>query len=85
VWAAGGQDVGSALREEFAGLWDVGDLCRLTVRLLIAAALGALLGYQREHVGKPAGLRTHMLVSLGTAVFIVSPAWRGSKARHWPA
>jgi putative Mg2+ transporter-C (MgtC) family protein len=45
--------------------------------LLIAAALGALLGYQREHVGKPAGLRTHMLVSLGTAVFKVTPALAG--------
>ena len=34
-------------------------------------ALGGLIGIQRERTGKPAGLRTHMLVCLGTAVFVV--------------
>jgi putative Mg2+ transporter-C (MgtC) family protein len=34
--------------------------------------VGALIGYERERVGKAAGLRTHMLVSLGTALFVIS-------------
>jgi putative Mg2+ transporter-C (MgtC) family protein len=34
--------------------------------------LGGIVGVQRERVGKPAGLRTHMLVSLGTAVVVLS-------------
>jgi putative Mg2+ transporter-C (MgtC) family protein len=68
VFAAGGQSVADALREEFADLANFGQACRLAVRLLVALALGSLLGYEREHVGKPAGLRTHMLVALGAAL-----------------
>jgi putative Mg2+ transporter-C (MgtC) family protein len=48
---------------------DAGQACRLGVRLLVALAAGALLGYQREQFGKAAGLRTHMLVSLASALF----------------
>ena len=40
-------------------------------RLLVAAALGAVVGYEREHVGKPAGVRTHGMVALGSALFTV--------------
>ncbi|KPK80410.1 MAG: hypothetical protein AMJ81_12105 [Phycisphaerae bacterium SM23_33] len=38
------------------------------VRLLIAAVLGALIGLEREHHGRAAGLRTHLLVALGAAM-----------------
>lgn len=41
------------------------------VRLLLAVALGALIGFERELKHRPAGLRTHMLVSLGATVFTV--------------
>jgi putative Mg2+ transporter-C (MgtC) family protein len=41
------------------------------LRLLIAAALGGLVGAEREIHGHPAGIRTHMLVALGSAVFTV--------------
>src|SRR3990172_131862 len=37
--------------------------------LLIAVALGAIVGIEREHAHRPAGLRTHMLVSLGSCLF----------------
>ncbi len=40
-------------------------------RLLLAAALGAGIGYQRERSNKPAGLRTHALICLGSALFTV--------------
>jgi putative Mg2+ transporter-C (MgtC) family protein len=39
-------------------------------RLLLAVALGAMLGWDRERRDKPAGLRTHILVSLGSASFV---------------
>jgi putative Mg2+ transporter-C (MgtC) family protein len=39
------------------------------LRLLLSAALGAAIGFQREKVGKPAGLRTHMLISMGATIF----------------
>jgi putative Mg2+ transporter-C (MgtC) family protein len=41
------------------------------LRLLLATALGALIGYQREKVHRPAGLRTHMLICLGSTLFTV--------------
>jgi len=44
----------------------------MALRLLLAAALGAVIGYQRERVGKPAGLRTHVLICAGAAMFTVA-------------
>lgn len=41
------------------------------LRLLAATVCGALIGWNRERLDKPAGLRTHMLVCLGSATFIV--------------
>jgi len=46
-------------------------LIDMVLRLLLAAALGAIIGYQRERANKPAGLRTHILISLGSALFTV--------------
>ena len=44
----------------------------MVLRLLLAAALGATIGYQRERAGKPAGLRTHILICVGAALFTVA-------------
>jgi putative Mg2+ transporter-C (MgtC) family protein len=41
------------------------------VRILVATILGAMLGLERELTAKPAGLRTHMLVAEGSALFMV--------------
>ena len=41
------------------------------LRLLLATTLGAGIGYQREKANKPAGLRTHILIALGAALFTV--------------
>ena len=41
------------------------------LRLLLAAVLGALVGLEREIHAHPAGMRTHLLVSLGSAGFTV--------------
>jgi len=43
----------------------------MILRLLLATALGAGIGYQRERTGKVAGLRTHILIGLGAALFTV--------------
>jgi putative Mg2+ transporter-C (MgtC) family protein len=39
------------------------------IRLLVAAVLGAVLGWEREKAGKSAGLRTHMLVAIAAALY----------------
>jgi putative Mg2+ transporter-C (MgtC) family protein len=64
--------VQSVLDELASGLPDSDALARIVVRLVLAALLGAVVGIQRELVGKPAGLRTHMLVSLGAALFVLA-------------
>jgi putative Mg2+ transporter-C (MgtC) family protein len=43
----------------------------LLLRLMIAGVLGAVLGWERESAHKPAGLRTHMLVAIASALFTV--------------
>ena len=42
------------------------------IRVIAAVLLGAILGIERERAGKPAGLRTHMIVCLGTAVVVLA-------------
>ena len=66
-----------AIQEEFSDLGNAGDITRVCVRLTVAVALGAMLGYERESVGASAGLRTHMLVSLGSALFVLIPLQAG--------
>ena len=61
----------ATLREEFADLAGPEQLTRVTLRLLIAVLLGAVVGYEREMRGSTAGLRTHMLVALGVALVVV--------------
>jgi putative Mg2+ transporter-C (MgtC) family protein len=44
---------------------------QIVLRLLVAAVLGALVGLERERLEWAAGMRTHALVSLGSALFMV--------------
>jgi putative Mg2+ transporter-C (MgtC) family protein len=50
-------------------LQEGGDPAVIVVRLLLAIAVGALVGWDREQAGKAAGMRTHMMVSMGAAIF----------------
>jgi putative Mg2+ transporter-C (MgtC) family protein len=65
------------IQQEFSDLGDVESITRLVVRMLVAMVLGGILGYERESVGASAGLRTHMLVSLGSALFVLIPLQAG--------
>lgn len=65
------------LREEFSDISDPAQVTRVCVRLLVAALLGGLLGYERESRGISAGLRTHMLVAVGSAIFVLVPLEAG--------
>lgn len=44
----------------------------MVLRLLMATGMGAIIGYQRKRAGKVAGLRTHILISIGAALFTVA-------------
>jgi putative Mg2+ transporter-C (MgtC) family protein len=65
------------IQQEFSDLGNAEDITRVCVRLLVAVILGGLLGYEREAAGASAGLRTHMLVSLGSALFVLIPLQAG--------
>ena len=65
------------LQELAASLPDVREAVRVVIRLVAAMVVGGIIGYQRERSGKAAGLRTHMLVSLGTALFVIGSAESG--------
>jgi putative Mg2+ transporter-C (MgtC) family protein len=68
------------LQELSDGLPDAAQAARVLIRLVVAALLGAVIGFQRERAGKPAGLRTHMLVALGAALFIIVPLESGASS-----
>jgi putative Mg2+ transporter-C (MgtC) family protein len=49
------------------------DWLNITFRLCLALLFGAIIGLERQLKRKPAGLRTHMLVCFGSAVFTLIP------------
>jgi len=71
------QSITSTLISEFSDLPDAAQVTRIVLRLALAAALGGVLGYERERQGKAAGVRTHMLVALGAALFVLVPQQAG--------
>ena len=69
----GGRESVNMVMAEFSDLPDIIEFARVILRLAIAAALGGLLGWERERSGKAAGARTHMLVSTGAALLVLVP------------
>lgn len=70
-------DLWGKVAEDFRDLPDAAEAIRISIRLLLASLLGGLLGFDRERAGKSAGLRTHMLVSMGAALFVLIPQQAG--------
>jgi putative Mg2+ transporter-C (MgtC) family protein len=56
---------------------DTTQMLRVVARILVAAILGGVLGAERQRAGKAAGLRTHMLVAIGCALFVLFPTEAG--------
>ncbi len=48
------------------------EVLRLLIQLTLAVIVGGVLGYEREMAGKAAGVRTHILVCLGSALFVIA-------------
>ncbi len=65
------------LEELSGGVPDWTQTQRVIIRLVAAMLLGAVIGWQRERAGKAAGLRTHILVAMGSALFVLSSAAAG--------
>src|SRR6478752_786490 len=70
-------EVLDTIASEFSDVTDVAQLTRIVLRLTLASVLGFLLGFEREQHGKAAGVRTHMLVAIGSAMFVLVPQQAG--------
>jgi putative Mg2+ transporter-C (MgtC) family protein len=57
----------------FHDVVDVNSVLMVVTRLVVAVILGGIVGFERQAEGKSAGIRTHMLVALGAALFAVAP------------
>jgi putative Mg2+ transporter-C (MgtC) family protein len=75
AWAA----LVETLANELSDTTDLDHAVRIVLRLGLAALFGALLGFEREHHGKAAGVRTHMLVAVGSALFVLAPSLGGAE------
>ena len=74
------QEIWNTVLSEFSDIPDATQVTRIVLRLLVAATLGGLLGYERERQGKSAGVRTHMLVAIGAALFVLIPQQAGASS-----
>ena len=59
------------------GLGSGPQVAHVLLRLVVAALLGSLVGIQRQRTHKPAGLRTHILVCLGSCLVVVACSGMG--------
>lgn len=64
-------------RAEFSDLGSAADVTQVLMRLGLALILGGILGFEREMSRRDAGMRTHMMVSVGAALFVVVPLQAG--------
>jgi putative Mg2+ transporter-C (MgtC) family protein len=64
-------------QELTGGFPDRHRLAIIVIRLFAATILGAIVGLQRQHAGKAAGLRTHMLVCVATALVVLAGSTGG--------
>ena len=71
------QEIWATIVSEFSDIPDLSTMTRITLRLVVAAVLGGILGYERERKARSAGVRTHMLVAVGAALFVIGPLQSG--------
>mgnify|MGYP002777003682 CR=1 FL=1 len=61
------------------------DWLNIFFRLILSLIVGAIIGLERQLRRKPAGLRTHMLVSFGSAIFVLIPLELGAAQQNFDA
>ncbi len=71
------QDIWTTVVSEFSDVPDLSTMTRIVLRLVLAAILGGIIGYERELKASSAGVRTHMLVAVGAALFVLAPLQSG--------
>ena len=64
------KSISTAFYDDFQGFANAEQVTHLVLRVTAACIAGAVIGYQRERTGKAAGLRTHILVTVGTSLMV---------------
>jgi putative Mg2+ transporter-C (MgtC) family protein len=72
----------AAFQKEAAALFDPAEAVQAALRLLVAIAAGGVIGMERQWTRKSAGMRTHMLVSMGAALSVLSGLAAGMTPEH---
>lgn len=70
------------ISDYFKTVWEIEVVKNVVIsifRLGLAALLSGIIGYEREHSHRPAGLRTHVLVSVGAALIMMSAVYAAQK------
>ena len=75
-----GADFAQAIAKEFSDVPDAAQALRLAVRVSVALLAGAVIGWDRELRASSAGFRTHILVAVGSALFMIVPLHAGFDA-----
>lgn len=70
-------EIWMTIQSEFSDIPDLSTMTRIVLRLVLAATLGGVIGYERERKASSAGVRTHMLVAVGAALFVIAPLQSG--------
>ena len=58
------------------------DYAHMVLRIALASLFGALIGLEREHARRPAGLRTHVLVCVGSCLVMLTSEFIYSKYKY---
>lgn len=80
-WETIWRTVVEAVAQDLGEFRDLTGLIRTVVRLTLATLLGGVIGVERAIHRQPAGLRTYMIVSLGSAAFALIAVGIGSTRR----
>lgn len=67
----------AGLSNDFLDLPDGTQAGQIVGRVIVAGLLGAVLGYERERKGKAAGVKTHIIIALAAALFVIVPQQSG--------
>ena len=70
-------EIWTTVVSDFSDIPDLSTMTRIVIRLMLAAILGGIVGYERERKARSAGVRTHMLVAVGAALFVLGPLQSG--------
>ena len=71
------EEISRTISQEFSDIPSAMQTTKIFLRLFVASVLGGLLGFEREQSNKSAGMRTHMLVAIGAALFVLVPQQSG--------